>query len=358
MKHTSVKTIFLTFGISLAAAMAPAASPRWSQTAAPTAEQTLKTATELVKLDVTVLDDQGNFVDGLKQGDFRVFDDGIEQPIVFFAPVTDAAKVVVVLETSPAVYLFRNQHVAAAYALMNGLAPDDEVSLITYSDAPQGIVPFTTNKLELLNALNNLQYTMGSGALNLYDTVSDVIEGLKRFPGKKAIVLLTTGLDSSSPEQWNALQQKLRGSDVVIFSVGLLGPLATPAAEPQKHRKKIPAAAAFNSGDPGDSGGGATIERADQGLQSLSTMTGGLAYFPGSGDGFAAAYREIAACLRHQYVVGIAPEHDGQFHTLTVNVGASESAVPGKKKKKHKKKKHGETEYRVAFRQGYVAPSS
>jgi Ca-activated chloride channel homolog len=360
VKRTRAKSIFLTFGILLAAGIGPSVStafgrPRQNAPAqdAP-AQQTLKTKTELVKLDVTVLDEQGNFVDGLKQDNFRVFDDGVERPILFFAPVSEATKVVVVLEASPAVYLFKEEHLAAAYSLLSGLAPDDDVALVSYSDVPRSVVPFTTNRTELLNALGNIQYMMGSAALNLYNTVSDLLDGLARFPGKKAIVLLTTGLDSSSPARWDALTQKLRGSDVVIYSIGLLGPLMASNTEQTKHTKKISGAAAFDTGDLGTT---PALEKVDQALLSLSTMTGGQAYFPTSGQGFAPAYREIAACLRHEYVVGISPEHDGQFHTLTVNVDTSNAAVPAKEKKKHKKK-HGKAEYRIAFRQGYTAPGS
>jgi Ca-activated chloride channel homolog len=353
VKRTPAKPIFLTFGILLAAGIGLNASAAFGRPA----QQALKTKTELVKLDVTVLGEQGNFVDGLKEDNFRVFDDGVERPILFFAPVSEATKVVVVLETSPAVYLFKEEHLVAAYSLLSGLAPDDEVALVTYSDVPRSVVSFTTNKTELLNALGDIQYMMGSAALNLYNTVSDLLDGLARFPGKKAIVLLTTGLDSSSPARWDALTQKLRGSDVVIYSVGLLGPLTASNPEQKKHTKKISGgAAAFDEGDLGTT---PMLQKADQALLSLSTMTGGQAYFPTSAAGFAPAYREIAACLRHEYVVGISPEHDGQFHTLTVNVDTSNAALPAKGKKKHKKKKkHGKSEYRVAFRQGYMAPGS
>ena len=327
-----------------------------SPAAVPQTPQALKTETALVKLDVTVLDRKGNFVDGLRESDFRVFDDGGERPIVFFAPVTDAAKVVVVLETSPAVYLFKEEHLAAAYALLGGLAPDDEVALVTYSDVPRSVVPFTTNKMELLNALGNVQYMMGSAALNLYDTVSDLLDGLARFPGKKAIVLLTTGLDSSPPARWTALRQKLRGSDVVIFSVGLLGPLAEHKTEHSKHAKQRPATASF---DPTSFEDQPTLQRAEEALDSLSTMTGGQAYFPQSGQGFRPAYREIAACLRHEYMVGIRPEHDGRFHDLSVTVDRGQPVAVAKTKRKNRKKnKHGQAEYRVSFRQGYLAPQS
>ncbi|MGH9734742.1 MAG: VWA domain-containing protein [Candidatus Acidiferrales bacterium] len=357
MKNTRTKSLFFKIAAPLSVAVGLAAFCVFAQSpASAPAEQALKTKTELVKLEVTVLDENGNFAAGLNQQDFHVFDSGAEQPILYFAPVTDAAKVVVVLETSPSVYLIKDEHIAAAYSLLKGLNADDEVALVTYSDVPRDAVPFTTNKAQLLSALGSAEYMIGSGALNLYYTVSSVIDGLARFPGKKAIVLLTTGLDSSPRSQWTELTQKLRGTDVVVFSVGLLGPLVNSFADDQKHSKHVPAASNFESGDlPSNP----TLKKADQDLMELATITGGRAYFPASGSEFAPVYRQIAACLRNEYVIGIAPEHDGQFHRLAVTVGGADTALVGKKKKhKKKKKKHGEADYRVSFRQGYIAPGS
>lgn len=328
-------------------------APAPTQAQTPTVPQPLQTKTEMVKLDVSVLDGEGNFVDGLTQNDFHVRDDGEERPVEFFAPASTPAKIVVVLETSPAVYLFKDEHLAAALSLVAGLAPADEVALVTYSDVPRSVVNFTTNKSLLLQALGNTQYMMGSAALNLYDSVSAVVDGVSRFPGKRAIVLLTTGLDSSAPTRLAALTQKLRGSDVVIFAVGLAGPLASMANVPskEKHGKKHAGESSFDSAS--DPGAMPTLESAEHALSSLSTITGGRAYFPASKEDFATAYREIAACLRHEYVVGIAPDHDGKFHKLTVDVMAPDNSAT---KKKKKKKKHGEPEYRVFAREGYVAP--
>jgi len=317
--------------------------PAQQEKSVPATQHPLETKTELVKLDVTVLDTQGNFVDGLEEKNFRVLDAGVERPISFFAPVTAPASVVIILETSPAVYLFQDEHIAAAYSLLGGLADDDQIALVSYSDVPKSVVSFTTNKSELLNALNgNVQYTMGMASLNLYDSISAVIDGIAALSGKKALVLLTTGLDSSPPERWDALTQKLQRADVVIFSVGLGQSLAqtdTPKPKPPKRPKP-------DSNPPNDT---PLLDQARNALISLSTMTGGRAYFPESGKDFAPAYREIASSLRHQYVLGIVPGHDGEFHTLNVDVLDANGKLP--------KTKHHQPEYRVSARQGYIAPA-
>jgi len=296
----------------------------YAQETGRTPQAGIRATTEIVKIDVSVLDRQGKFVAGLAQDRFRVLDNGIEQPVAFFAPIEAPAQVLVMLETSPAVYLIHAQHLTAAYALLDGLAPDDEVALVSYSQAPQAILPFTPDKSALAAALGRVQYTLGMGNLNFYDSISTVLDWIAPLHGKKAIVLLTTGLDSSPPERWDALAQKLKKDDTVIFAVALGGSLRHPPSAKKKKSKAAP--------KPDETEGQAnpvTFAKADAALLSLAKITGGHAYFPESPNDFVSIYREIASSLRHQYVLGIAPQHDGKFHSLTVQVlGADRQPGP------------------------------
>ncbi|HKV03641.1 MAG TPA: VWA domain-containing protein [Candidatus Acidoferrales bacterium] len=306
------------------------------------AEHPLQSATELVKVETSVVDKRGDFVSGLSQSDFRVFDGGAERPIEFFAPVEAPAQVLVMIETSPAVYLIHNEHLVAAYALLDGLAADDQVALVTYDQKPRAVLDFTPDKSALLAAINQVQYTIGMGELNFYDSVSAVLDWLATTSGKRAMVILSTGLDSSPPERWDLLVQKLQGEDVVIFSVALGGTLR---GDTDKQPKK---GAAKRGAKQGGSAAEAEFARADSALRSLASITGGRAYFPQSGKDFAPIYHEIATALGHQYVLGIVPAHDGQYHTLGVQVldrGSAPAATSSKK-----------AEYRVLARAGYLAP--
>lgn len=300
----------------------------------------LAARTDLVRVDVSVLEKHGEFAAGLARRDFRVLDDGVERPIVLFTPVDAPARVLVMIETSPAVYLIHDQHLAAAFALLQGLDPADQVALVTYSDVPREILPFTTDKSALAQALDSLQYAIGMGQLNFYDSLSSVLDGLAPAQGKSAVVLLTTGLDSSPVSHWAPLVRKLRGSDVVIFCVALGGDLRGDG----KKEKKKPRSAS-PSGPDGDS-----LEhlhgfaRADRALKLLAQITGGRAYFPQSDKNFVPIYRQIAATLRHQYLLGIAPAHDGKFHALTVQIAPAGKRSPKKSR------------YKVFAREGYIAP--
>ena len=249
-----------------------------AQQAASDVQQPLQVTTEMVQIGVSVLAAGGDFVSGLQRQNFRVLDGGVEQPLMFFAPTDAPAQILVMVETSPAVYLIQSQHIAAAYALLDGLAPDDQVALVTYDQAPRAVLAFTPDKSALLNALGQIQFSVGMGQLNFYDAVSTALDWIAPVSGKKALVLLTTGLDSSSPARWDALAQKLRARDVVIFPVALGGWLRRAPDKPDKKKKATAA-------PPQDS---QMFAQADQALLSLRGDHRWAGIFSGVSEGFRA----------------------------------------------------------------------
>jgi Ca-activated chloride channel homolog len=309
--------------------------PLRAQTPVVPEQQPLRVATDAVKINVSVMGNSGDFIAGLERKNFRVLDNGAEQPVTFFTSTDAPAQILVMVETSPAVYLIQNEHITAAFALVQGLANDDQVALVTYSQEPHAVLAFTADKTALTSALEQLQYTLGMGQLNFFDSVSTVLDWIAPLPGKKALVLLTTGLDSSPPPRWDALVQKLRSQDIVIFPVALGGSLRRPLDK----KKKLGAPANESM---------LSFQDADRALFALADMTGGNAFFPMTPKEFFPVYHEIAAALRHQYLLGIAPAHDGKFHPLSVQV-LDDAGQPVPKEGKN-------SVYRVFARQGYSAP--
>ncbi len=116
-----------------------------------------------------------------------------------------------------------------------------------------------------------------------------------------------------------------------------------PVKSSKKKKKKTRGAAV-------DSGPTPAFARADVALRSIAQITGGRAYFPQTAEDYAPAYREIAAAVRNQYVLGIAPDHDGQFHKLSIDI--VDSGAQAKKSKKPKT-----PPFRTFYREGYLAPS-
>jgi len=299
----------------------------------------LRVATDIVKIETGVVDARGNFVEGLTQNDFRVLDNGAEQPVSFFASVEAPARVLVLVETSPAVYLIHTEHLAALYSFFGGLAPDDQVALAAYDQTPRPVLLFTTDKNAAFAALGGVQFTIGMGDLNFYDSVSWALDWLKPLAGKKSLLVITTGLDSSPASHWEQLGNRLRSEDTVIFAVGLGASLrSNPDAKTKKRGGASPEPAKAQPEDE------SPLVKGERALRTLATATGGQAFFPDSPSEYAAIYRQIAGALRHQYVLGIAPAHDGQFHKLTVE--AKQDPSPNGRGR----------EPRVFVREGYLAP--
>lgn len=309
-------------------------------------QQPIQSSSDLVVVNVSVLDKDGNFYGSLTRQDFHVLDNGIEKPVLFFTPVEAPAHVVILVETGPAVFLIHDEHMLALSSLLDGLAPDDQAALFAYADSARNILPFTDDKKALRRSIDESQYMVGMDRLNFYDSLRAVLDWLPTGPGKNAIVVLGTGLDDSPAGHWDLLERKLRADSVVIFAVGLGGPLRGDApVKAAKRKSKKKAAGA----QPIDDGPTPAFARADEALRSLAEITGGRAYFPQAPDDFAAAYREIAAAVRHQYVVGVAPDHDGAFHKLTIDVldRSTEQLKPREKP----------PVFRTLYREGYLAPA-
>lgn len=294
---------------------------------------------DLVNLDVSVIDALGNFIGDLKRENFRVLDDGVEQPLTHFTPVEAPAQVLVLVETGPAVYLIHRQHLLAANALLEGLAADDRVALGTYDQAARPVLDFTEDKRGLAQALEGLHYNLGMAQLNLFDGLAAALDWLAPLPGKKAIVLLSTGLDSSGAGRWEALEQKLHASDVVVMAVALGGELR----QPDKKKKTQPVT-------PSKDESGMSFARADLNLENIAEATGGRAYFPRDAREFAGIYRQIAIQLRHQYSLAFAPPtRDARFHQVEVQLRDA-SGLP-------LLTRDGKPAYRVSTRKGYLAPT-
>jgi Ca-activated chloride channel homolog len=266
-------------------------------------------------------------VAGLGREDFHVFDNGVEQPITDFAPVEQSTQVVLLIESGPAVLFLAKEHVLAADALLQSVPAADPVAIASYTRKPELILNFTPDKIAAREALRELSFVNGFGDLNLSSSLATTIEWIASVPGKKTIVLLSTGVDSSPPETWKKVQKKLQTSDVRIFAVSLSADIRNPARMKKLTPQDISNRAEVKEG----------FAQADRCLHELSEATGGRVYFPKDPADFQRAYNEIANIVANEYSLAFAPALlDGQIHTLEVRVKNSA--------------------YRADHRQAYLAP--
>jgi Ca-activated chloride channel family protein len=264
-----------------------------------------------VNVGVVVTDSQGRFIEDLHREDFHVFDNGAEQPISSLLSVQEPAQVVLLIESGPAALFLGKTYLRSADNLLNSLAPDDRVAIAGYSREPELLWEFSPDKPATQIALRSLNFTNGFADLNLSSSLAATIDWLALFPGKKTIVLLSSGLDTSPAETWQSIQQKLNISDVRILAVSLSGELRKPA----KVRRLSPEARADRASLKQG------FAEADESLRELSLASGGRAYFPKNEKEFARTYSEIAQLVRHEYSLTFAPPSlDGQVHSIKVKV--------------------------------------
>src|SRR5260370_22508183 len=119
-------------------------------------KQTIRVSVDRVNVGVIVTDHSGHFFAGLRREDFRVFDNGIEQPLTGFAAIEEPAQVLLLIEAGPAVYLLEGSHLQAASALLNGLSTGDRVAVVKYAEAPQAVLDFTADKRPAAGAFDQL----------------------------------------------------------------------------------------------------------------------------------------------------------------------------------------------------------
>jgi VWFA-related protein len=300
----------------------------------------IRVSVDRVSVGVLVTDPSGKFVEGLQRKNFHIFDNGVEQPITDFLNVEEPAQALVLIEAGPAVYLLEGSHLRAAREFLSGLSPDDRVAVVKYADAPQGLVDFTANKQSVAAAFDGLGFNLGFGSLNLSASLSKVLDWLSSSQGKKTIVLLSTGVDTSSTKQIQDLLSRLQTSDVRILAVSLTGDLRNPA--PAANKKKSPSPKVARTSQQ--------FAEADMLLRQIAETTGGQAYFPANSNELSAVFAQIAQIVRHEFSLAfIPPAHDGAIHSLEVRVLA-ESGQPTSQSAA------GLANYRVDCRRAYVAP--
>src|SRR5678816_3639700 len=142
------------------------------------------------------MDREGRYVPNLQKEEFRIWEDGVEQDVAFFQSVDKPFSVVLMLVTSPST-AFRLEDIQdAAISFVDQLRPDDKVMVVSFNDDIKILCELTTDRGRLHRAIQRSKTDDGT---RLYDAVDMVInQTLSRIQGRKAIVLFTDGVDTTS----------------------------------------------------------------------------------------------------------------------------------------------------------------
>jgi len=293
----------------------------------------------VVTVDVVVTDNRGSYVTGLQKENFRVLQDGVPQQITNFTPTDAPITIVVLIEFSKLGYeYFAYKAVDSAWLFLNQLKKDDWAALVSYDMRTRIEVDFTQNKAEIQQYLQHM-YFPGFSEANLFDALTDTVDRLEDVKGKKAILVLASGLDTFSKHTLDDTLKRLKQTDVTIFSVGV-------AREYWEYYDAVGALSAV---------GRMSYLQAENQLTSFARMTGGRAWMPRFYGELPDIFRDVAASLRNQYRIGYVPSayaRDGKFHKIKVELVDRDGKPLEFRDQKNKKIKMV-----VYAREGYQAPT-
>jgi VWFA-related protein len=263
-------------------------------------EDRIRIDTDLVNLDVTVIDQNNQPVFDLKKEDFTVFEDKVKQAIENVSREEVPISFGLVIDTSGSMRSKLQTVTDSALLLVKQMRQDDEAFVASFKAEPELVQDFTGDRRELEDALGEL-YTSGGTALldAIIATADYAMEKGKRR--RKALVIITDGLEKNSSVKEREVLEAIKEDEVQVYLVGFI--------DEDMEEKSL-----FGR-SPG--------KKAKELLSRIADDSGGHAYFPKDISEIPAIAAQIAKELRTQYVVSYYPTNenrDGTFRVVTVAV--------------------------------------
>lgn len=277
-------------------------------------EEIIKVDTNLISVPVTVIEKNGLYVPSLSKGNFQIFENGKEQEVAYFGSTDQPFTAILLIDVSGSTSLKIEQIQEGAISFVNEMLPQDKVMVISFDSGVHTLLEFSNDKAALEKAIRKTKF---GGGTSLYDAVDRSLEKyLEKVEGKKAIVLFTDGVDTTSRRSYEYTVSSAIESEAVIFPIylntfldfigvgGGNGPMTTPPTI---------------GGIPGMGGGQQSINASKEEyalgrryLHDLANATGGRVYRAGSTSSeLNKAFEGIAEELRSQYEVGYYPSSGG-----------------------------------------------
>jgi Ca-activated chloride channel family protein len=274
-------------------------------TASASAEQlpTFSAHSNLVVLSATAVTDKGRPVRDLSPAEFRIFEDGRPQKLEHFSSSSDVpARILILADASGSMNLALQSTSArmATTQILASLASEDEVALAGFDSRYWGIVRFTRDRAAILTGLKDVE-PFGSTAL--HDALDHAAHDLASHgEGRRAVVVITDGIDTSSQANPEDVIQRSRALDVPIYAITVLSPLDDPSSSLFTGRERPATAVA-----------GLLL------LHRYAQESGGAAFVASDFRGLKGAADQIAEELKHQYRIGYEPLEGGaQFRRIEV----------------------------------------
>jgi Ca-activated chloride channel homolog len=268
----------------------------WAQSAPPSGaseDPTFSVGTRLVVLPVSVLNKDGKLITDLQQKSFKVFENGVEQPIKIFKREDVPISLGIIIDNSGSMREKRQKVETASLDLVRASNPQDEVFIVNFNDDPYLDVPLTSDIKKMEEGIARID---SRGGTAMRDAIDSSMTYLKKegHRQKKVLLVITDGNDNASNVSLEKLVNRAQQNEVVVYSIGLLNE--------EEHRE---------------------ARLAKRALDSISRDSGGLAFYPKSASEVDAIALQVAHEIRNQYTIAYSPtvpEMDGSFRQIKVTV--------------------------------------
>lgn len=283
-----------------------------AQTGAPTdatvdEADVIKVETNLISIPVSVFDRNGLYIPNLRRTDFKIYEDGKEQEVAYFGTSDKPFTVILLIDTSPSTQYKIEEIQSAATAFVDQLKPQDNVMVIEFDAGIHVLTEATNDRQKIYKAIKRADFGDGT---SLYDAVEfSLRKRLSKIEGRKAIVLFTDGVDTTSYKAgYDSTVIEAEESEAMIF--------------PIYYNTFFDNRGGISSPYPFPGSGGILQGRGNSAedyalgkkyLEDLADSTGGRVFRPeATPGGLTTAFEGIAEELRRQYNIGYYPQKEGK----------------------------------------------
>ena len=265
-----------------------------------------RSGANLVALNVTVVDAKKQFVSGLTQGDFAIYEDGVQQQLRFFEARQVPLDLIVLIDTSSSMRDKMSVVHEAAVGFLKTLREGDRGAVVAFNDGVDVLQPLTSQLPDLEQAVRS---TQAKGSTSLHNALYIAIKEFGRAAKadgdlrRQAIAVLSDGEDTSSLISFDDVLALARKSGVSIYTIAL-------HSKYSGGRNSAPSAPRYFS-------------TADFSMKSLAQETGAQSFFPLDVSELKGIYANIAQELASQYALAYAPANsrpDGRYRRIVVRV--------------------------------------
>ena len=275
-------------------------------------ENLIKLEARLVNLNVKVADANGKTVPSLKKENFVVLEDGVQQDVTYFEPVTAPLNVVLLLDLSGSTEHKIKFMKRAAQRFIDSLQPADRIAVAAFSRRFSLIANFTTDHKLIKDRIGDIKNRHSGTAY--YDAMWATLDLLDEANAtRKAIVVLTDGVDNSLSNPDDAEYDPKHGFDELLARTEEADATIYPIYLDTEYE---------TIGAGGRRGHDAYVTARKQ-LQALADQTGAIMFRAEKAEDLEGVYQQVAAELHSLYSMAYAPKimrRDGKWRKISVSV--------------------------------------